>query len=298
MKLKRTLSLILSMALLLSLTACSDITPEAVVTEDIVIDEAPVKSAYPISFGTETFDSAPGTVVSLSPALTEIMLELGLSDKLVAVSDYCENYNSLPTVGSPANPDIDAIIELAPELLITQSPIASTDEVRLDQAGVRVLYLELPTSFSYLCEEYIELAMIFYGSIDSEEVALEALSGIDDTMLSAEDAGISVSFAIIYYALDEGYVASTGNDIASDMLSVFGSNALENEESELATVTYEELEELEIDVIFADISLEEDDISELEDVEIIYLDLGEFSKPTAQLSGLISECIESLAKSE
>ncbi|MCD7805110.1 MAG: helical backbone metal receptor [Oscillospiraceae bacterium] len=298
MKLKRTISIILSMVLLLSLTACSDITPEAVVTEDIVIDEAPVKSAYPISFGTETFDSAPGTVVSLSPALTEIMLELGLSDKLVAVSDYCENYNSLPTVGSPANPDIDAIIELAPELLITQSPIASTDEVRLDQAGVRVLYLELPTSFSYLCEEYIELAMIFYGSIDSESVALEALSGIDDTMLSAEDAGISVSFTIIYYALDEGYVASTGNDIASDMLSVFGSNALENEENELATVTYEELEELEIDVIFADEALEDDDISELEDVEIIYLDLGEFSKPTAQLSGLISECIGSLAKSE
>lgn len=298
MKLKRTISIILSMVLLLSLTACSDITPEAVVTEDIVIDEAPVKSAYPISFGTETFDSAPGTVVSLSPALTEIMLELGLSDKLVAVSDYCENYNSLPTVGSPANPDIDAIIELAPELLITQSPIASTDEVRLDQTGVRVLYLELPTSFSYLCEEYIELAMIFYGSIDSESVALEALSGIDDTMLSAEDAGISVSFTIIYYALDEGYVASTGNDIASDMLSVFGSNALENEENELATVTYEELEELEIDVIFADEALEDDDISELEDVEIIYLDLGEFSKPTAQLSGLISECIGSLAKSE
>ncbi len=296
MRLKRTLSIIISFALLISFTACSDIESESVsVTEDVVIDEAPVKSAYPISFGTESFDAAPETVVSLSPAITEIMLEMNLSDKLIAVSDYCLNYNSLPTVGSPANPDIDAIIELAPELLITQSPIASTDEVRLDQAGVRVLYLELPTSFSYLCEEYIELAMIFYGSIDSEAVALEALSEIDSTMLSAQDAGIDVSFIIIYYALDDSYAVSAGNDIATDMLSVFGTNLLETEDEELTVISYEELEEMELEVIFADDSLSEDDISELEDVKIVYLDLDEFSKPTAQLSSLISECTDELS---
>ncbi len=296
MKLKQILILVLSAVLLLMATACSDIESEAeVVTEDVVIDEAPVKSAYPISFGTETFDAAPETVVSLSPALTEIMSELGLSGKLVAVSDYCDNSGGLPTVGSPANPDIDTIIGLSPELLITQSPIASTDEVKLDQAGVRVLYLELPTSFSYLCEEYIELAMIFYGSIDSEEVALEALSGIDDVMLSAQNAGISVSFAIIYYELDGSYVASAGNDIASDMLSLFGSNVLEAEDEETVAVTYDELEETGLEVIFADSSLSESDLSELEDVEIIYLDLSEFSRPTAQLSDVISQLISELS---
>ncbi|MCD8006958.1 MAG: ABC transporter substrate-binding protein [Oscillospiraceae bacterium] len=294
MKLNHTLLLFLSLLLLLTLTACSDIEPETVVTEDVVIDEAPVKAAYPISFGTETFDAAPETVASLSPALTEIMYELGLSDKLIAVSEYCNNYSSLPTVGSPANPDIDAIVELAPELLITQSPIASTDEVRLDQAGVRVLYLELPTGFSYLCEEYIELAMIFYGSVDSEAVALSVLSEIDNTMLSAQDAGISENFVILYYGLDGGYTASAGNDIASDMLSVFGTNLLEEEDEELAIISYEELEEMDLGVIFADEALSDEDLEDL-DAEIIYLDLGEFSKPTAQLSSLISECLSQLS---
>ncbi|MCD7784310.1 MAG: ABC transporter substrate-binding protein [Oscillospiraceae bacterium] len=295
MNLKRTLSLILSILFLLTLTACSDIDSEAeVVTEDVVINEAPVKAAYPVSFGTETFDSAPETVASLSPALTEIMYELGLSEKLVAVSEYCDNYNSLPTVGSPANPDIDAIIELAPELLITQSPIASTDEVKLDQAGVRVLYLELPTGFSYLCEEYIELSMIFYGAVDSEEVALAALSEIDDIMLSAQNLGVSENFVIIYYGLDGGFTASAGNDIASDMLSVFGTNLLETEDEELAIVSYEELEEMNLGVIFADEALSDEDLEDL-DAEIIYLDLSKFSKPTAQLSGIISECIAELS---
>ncbi len=281
--------------MLLSFTACSDIDSESVViTEDVVIDEAPVKSAYPVSFGTETFEAAPETVVSLSPAITEIVTELGVADKLIAVSDYCDNESGLPTVGSPANPDIDLIIELAPELLITQSPIASTDEVRLDQAGVRVLYLELPTSFSYLCEEYIEMAMIFYGAVDSEEVALEALSEIDDTMLSAQEAGIDVNFVILYYGLDGGYTASAGNDIATDMLSVFGTNLLETDDEELAIVSYEELEELDIDVIFADDALYGEDIEDL-DAEIIYLQLDEFSKPTAALSSLISDCISALS---
>ncbi|MCD8106557.1 MAG: helical backbone metal receptor [Oscillospiraceae bacterium] len=295
MRLKRTLSLILSALMLLGFTACSDIDSESgVITEDVVIDEAPVKSAYPVSFGTETFEAAPETVVSLSPAITEIMIELGVSDKLIAVSDYCDNDSGLPTVGSPANPDIDAIIELAPELLITQSPIASTDEVRLDQAGVRVLYLEIPTGFSYLCEEYIEMAMIFYGAVDSEAVALEALSEIDDTMLSAQEADIDVSFVILYYGLDSGYTASAGNDIATDMLSAFGTNLLETDDEELAIVSYEELSELDIDVIFADDALYGEDIEDL-DAEIIYLELDEFSKPTAALSSLISDCIAALS---
>lgn len=281
--------------MLLGFTACSDIDSESgVITEDVVIDEAPVKSAYPVSFGTETFEAAPETVVSLSPAITEIMIELGVSDKLIAVSDYCDNDSGLPTVGSPANPDIDAIIELAPELLITQSPIASTDEVRLDQAGVRVLYLEIPTGFSYLCEEYIEMAMIFYGAVDSEAVALEALSEIDDTMLSAQEADIDVSFVILYYGLDSGYTASAGNDIATDMLSAFGTNLLETDDEELAIVSYEELSELDIDVIFADDALYGEDIEDL-DAEIIYLELDEFSKPTAALSSLISDCIAALS---
>ena len=68
--------------------------------------------------------------------------------------------------------------------MITQSPLASTDEIRLKQAGVRTLYIPTPTSFSYLCEEYINLALIFYGNVDSREVASEALSEIDSAMVA------------------------------------------------------------------------------------------------------------------
>ena len=60
-------------------------------------------------------------IVSLSPAITETLFELGVGDKLVGValrSDYPAAARALPIVGAGTNPDLEAIARLRPTLIL------------------------------------------------------------------------------------------------------------------------------------------------------------------------------------
>ena len=60
-------------------------------------------------------------IVSLAPNITEILFALGVGDKVVGVtdySDYPEKAKQLPTVGSFANPNIELVQNLKPDLVI------------------------------------------------------------------------------------------------------------------------------------------------------------------------------------
>jgi iron complex transport system substrate-binding protein len=67
-----------------------------------------------------TFDKAPERIVSLSPAETETLYALGLGDKLVAVSDFCdypEAAKSKPKIGGVRSPNVEAILGASPDFV-------------------------------------------------------------------------------------------------------------------------------------------------------------------------------------
>ncbi len=73
----------------------------------------------------------PSRIVSLSPAITEILYELGLGNKVVGVTDYCfypEDVNNKLRVGGYLNTNYEAVIFLNPDLVI--SPSEYDDEVK------------------------------------------------------------------------------------------------------------------------------------------------------------------------
>lgn len=67
--------------------------------------------------------AVPARVISINPAATEFIFELGRQDLLVAVSDFC-NYppqvDSFPKVGGTENPNLERIRALNPDLIIVQ----------------------------------------------------------------------------------------------------------------------------------------------------------------------------------
>ena len=67
MKQKRILPFLLAAALLLGLTGCGG---DPSVSSSL--SEEPEDTEYPVSIGGETISAKPETVVSLSPALTEL----------------------------------------------------------------------------------------------------------------------------------------------------------------------------------------------------------------------------------
>ena len=90
---------------------------------------------------TVTSDGPPRTIISIVPSVTEALYAFGLADKVVAVGDY-DNFPpevlSKPRIGGLINPNIEKIIELHPDLVITYG----TQDVlrrRLHSVGIRMM---------------------------------------------------------------------------------------------------------------------------------------------------------------
>ena len=84
---------------------------------------------------------AQGGVVSLSPALTELICQLGCEDRLVARSTACdwpESVKSLPTAGDFAEPELERILAMKPSLVVSNEFVNPKDADALRQAGIAV----------------------------------------------------------------------------------------------------------------------------------------------------------------
>lgn len=294
---KKLKIIFLLLAATLLFTACADEIPEAIVSKaPVVTDAPPVQEPYPISFDNETFEAAPATVASLSPSITEILYDLGVQDRLVGVSGYCDfppAAENIQKIGSPARPDIDALTSLAPELLITCSPIAATDVLMLRQAGIRVLELSAPASFAELYDIYIKLSLIFNGMTDGPETAHEAISPLDEALMSAVSLGVSKSYVVVEAEAGDGLMLSPRDTLSSDMLSVFGENIWEGPSF---TVTDDELFYIDPDVVFYAAGLSEEAIRKtFPYAQLIEIDFVRFERPSLRLLEVISQCAEELS---
>jgi len=85
--------------------------------------------------------SAPGGVVSLSPALTELVCHLGQGDRLIARSTACdwpETVKTLPAAGNFAEPELERILAMKPALVVSNEFVNPKDADALRQAGIAV----------------------------------------------------------------------------------------------------------------------------------------------------------------
>ena len=74
-----------------------------------------------LSLSAIVFASPPERIVSLAPSITEILYDLGLEDRVAAVTTFCDYPPRVvykPKVGGFANPSLEAIIAARPDLVI------------------------------------------------------------------------------------------------------------------------------------------------------------------------------------
>ena len=70
---------------------------------------------------TVNIEEVPETIISLAPSNTEILYALGLEDKLVGVTEYCnypEAAQDKPKIGGYSTVDIEKVVEIQPDLIL------------------------------------------------------------------------------------------------------------------------------------------------------------------------------------
>jgi iron complex transport system substrate-binding protein len=127
----RFFSVFFSICFLIAATGCSRSATEAVTKDEVEYKR----------------------IISAAPSNTEILIGLGLGDRLIAVDPYSDDIQGLPS-GLPLidffYPDIEAVIGLEPDLLLVNEinsfGVADNPFKMLGDLGIKIV--EVPTSVS------------------------------------------------------------------------------------------------------------------------------------------------------
>lgn len=123
--------------------------------------------AFPVIIGNTTLEQTPESIVCLSPEAAQAIIDLGFSARLVGISsDFTppESFTQLAVMGTQQAPDIQQIVSVAPQLLVTASPISSGNMTILQQAGIKVLVLPTVEQQDNIITEYREILSLLGGN--------------------------------------------------------------------------------------------------------------------------------------
>ncbi len=181
---------------------------------------------YPVTVGNVTLTEAPTAVVSLSPATTEMVYDLGYGELLVGVSEYCTAPAAAvakPRMGSAYQPEVEKIKASGATLVLcTVQPTEST-LTELQQAGAQVLVLPRADSVEGIKQNYRALGSLLAGNVTGTAAA-ETVSTAIDSKLAEATAALSGMAATpdATLLISYPYRMATGDTLEGQLLAQVG----------------------------------------------------------------------------
>lgn len=258
--------------------------PSEIVVSDGMSEPGP--ALFPCDSCGVTLESAVQKAVSLSPAATEIICELGYKDRLVGISSYC-NYPeglSAKVVGSTENPDINGIIALEPDAVFTLSPLSEREIYTLNQAGIAVLAAPIPVDVDSYSMLYREISSAFFGKETTDDGVRRSEKIGADALTALESAAADARTGTFVYIT--GKLTFAGADtFEGSVLGLSGENVCTRNGYTPLEDYWEELREHSPAYMIADDTLTEEDIRKSATLTML-LETG------TKLSFVSSRCFE------
>ncbi len=163
----------------------------------------------------------PRRVVSLVPSVTESLFELGVGDRLIAVTDYCVHPEAevatLPHVGGTKNPDIARIIALQPDLVI----LNQEENRREDAEALRAANIPVWVTFPRTVREAFNLLWTIMHVFDEPSMVerVRSIEWLVDWLEKIEHEPPCRVFAPIWY---DPLMTFNADTYAHDLLRVCG----------------------------------------------------------------------------
>lgn len=187
-----------------------------------------VVEEYPLTVNDVRIKGRPQRVVSLSPTLTEIVYELGNGPQLVGCSKYCdfpEEVEDLPRLGTAGLPEIDEIIALEPDLIITQLELPHSDLQKLKLESIDVLVIRGAADVDGFSDIYIALGAALGGNYSGRQNGIETsnrlMSKFRDIKLQVQPFAETFPTTVCYIASENGDIA-TGDTLIGQLLEMTG----------------------------------------------------------------------------
>lgn len=287
MKLKKFIAAIAAAAIALGITACSDnytseggeITTSEINSAEIVTETAEATDIFSnVTEDTDIISDREGgtvkvpdsinTIVSTAPSITEILIGLGLGNKIIAADIYSSDVEGIdPEICTLDfyNLSIEELTALEPDLVIisgmsmggAEDPYAS-----LKDMGANVIYVPTSTSISAVKLDIEFLA----GYTKTRAAGAELISGIDAAVsdISEKAAGISEKRSVYFEIGAAPYLYTCGNGTFIDeIITLVGAENIYGEENGWLNNSEESVIAANPDVIITNVFYEGYDFNEI-----------------------------------
>jgi ABC-type Fe3+-hydroxamate transport system substrate-binding protein len=229
----------------------------------------------------------PVRAVSLVPSVTETLLAWGITP--VACTRFCEQ-PILPHVGGTKDPDVDAIIRLAPDVVVVDEEENRREDAEALQAAGLTVHVMAVRSLDDLNQQLVDLA-------ERVDVTPPAASTLQPRPLQDVDVWVPI--------WRRPWMTIGGDTYGSVLLTAAGAtNVFEHSAVRYPEITLEEAAALDPDVVLAPTEpyrFGERHRSELEQIApVVFVDgkdLFWWGARTAGALARLSELIERLASS-
>ncbi len=172
--------------------------------------------------------TTPQRVVSLSPAVTEIVFALGAGDILVGRTDFCEyptEAASIPSVGGISNLNVERIVSLSPDLVISGSMVSKKAADQMDQMGTPMVCVIEKPSFEALYDNISAIGRLVGKEHEADSLnALlrERVDALDtNTIAQSSDQALPKVYYVVGFGATGNFTAG-GNTFISDIIRMAG----------------------------------------------------------------------------
>ena len=147
-----------------------------------------------------TISGTPERIVSLAPSCTEILFALGLGDKVVGVTTYCDyppEATQKEKVGGFSTINVEQVVALNPDLVLARGGVQETFVKQLEGLGITVVALD-PDNLDGILHD-IALVGDITGVRDVADTLTENLrQRIENVTNKTENAGKPKVFYVVW----------------------------------------------------------------------------------------------------
>lgn len=196
---------------------------------------------FPVTVGDLTVEEQPTSIVSLSPAVTEMLFAIGAGDQVVAVDEFSTYPPEAPTTDlSGFTVNAEAVSTYDPDLVIISN---NAEDVTPQFEAIGIPVHVAPDNPATIEDVYAQITDLgaLTGQVDGATGLVERMSGdLDALVARAPDREQPLTY---YFEIDDTYWTYTSESIVGSLFSMVG---LENIADGADTVSMQ----LQVEAIF------------------------------------------------
>jgi iron complex transport system substrate-binding protein len=210
----------------------------------------------------------PKRIISLAPNMTEILFALGLGDRIVGVTSFCdypEEAKKKPKIGGMSNPSLEAVVRLRPDIVVmTTDGNPKEFEERLRSMGIKT-YVSTARRLSELPQGVRDLGVALGVRAEADAFADRFEASLAKFRVKRALNG-HAGKKVLYIVWPEPLIVAGPETVVDDALSLVGAeNIASDAKTEYPKYSVEEVLRRSPDLIIIGKGMDSKDVKQVAD---------------------------------